>query len=234
MGSVFKALKFPRRFLRSCFPGCISRGMSSLLWHSRCKMSLDLNTKRKRLREPKNTQSTLKVGELVMNSVMNLRIDLQLWIGSVASSTAWRPVLPFGPSRQGSCRWWKILWLSVDISVWLRMFFFSYHEIMNKFFQVVHCKCPGQSVAPTAKREALADCWGPCRPLRKLALQRLLEISLETWITVSGNMLGIDEHVNRVCFSDFWVVFVALCFMDGSTCGTAQSWRPHPPCLLST
>ncbi len=66
--------------------------------------------------------------------------------------------------------------------------FFSYHEIMNKFFQVVHCKCPGQSAAPTAKREALADCWGPCRSLRKLALQRLLEISRETWITGSGNM----------------------------------------------
>ena len=57
MGSVFKASKFLRRFLRSCVPGCFLWGMSSLLSHSRCKMSLDFNTKRIK---KETTQGTLK------------------------------------------------------------------------------------------------------------------------------------------------------------------------------
>ena len=92
-----------------------------------------------------------------------------------------------------------------------------HHEIMNKFFQVVHCKCPGQSAAPTAKIEALADCWGPCRSLRKLALQRLLEIYLETWITGSGNVLGADERVFFFGFLSCFCCIAALRFLDCST-----------------
>ena len=120
-----KASKFLRRFLRSCVPGCFLWGMASLLSHSRCKMSLDFNTKRIK---KETTQGTLKKHSKHSESQwvgdeFRDEFDLQLWIGLVASSTAWRPVLPFGPSRQGSRRWWKILWLYVDISVWLRMFF---------------------------------------------------------------------------------------------------------------